>query len=99
VGAVAARFHRAVAAATAEACARLAEAGAPARAVLSGGVWQNRVLLEAALAALAARGLVALRPRVLPPNDGGVAFGQAAAVAAVEGRRAPGWRPRAEAEG
>jgi hydrogenase maturation protein HypF len=79
---VSARFHRAVAGATARACARAAEAAGTDRAVLSGGVFQNRLLLECTTAALAASGLSVLTPERVPPNDGGIAYGQAAIAAA-----------------
>jgi hydrogenase maturation protein HypF len=50
--------------------------------VLSGGVFQNRLLLEWTTAACAERRLDVLVPRALPPNDGGIAFGQAAVAIA-----------------
>ena len=50
--------------------------------VLSGGVFQNRTLLERTAALLAGDGLRALVPEQLPPNDGGIAYGQAAVAAA-----------------
>jgi hydrogenase maturation protein HypF len=81
-GAVSARFHAAVATATAEAVSR---AGLDT-AVLSGGVFQNRTLLAATASRLEARGLRVLVPERLPPNDGGVSYGQAAVAA---------WRQRA----
>ena len=43
---------------------------------LGGGVFQNALLLEAAQRALAERHFTVLRPRLLPPNDGGLALGQ-----------------------
>jgi hydrogenase maturation protein HypF len=79
---VSARFHRGVAVATARACARAAEAAGIDRAVLSGGVFQNRLLLERTVAELAASGLRVLTPERVPPNDGGIAYGQAAIAAA-----------------
>ena len=79
---VAARFHNGVGRATARACARIAEAEGTDRVVLSGGVFQNRLLLERTTEALERAGLRVLMPRLLPPNDGGIAFGQAAVAAA-----------------
>jgi hydrogenase maturation protein HypF len=83
VGVVSARFHAAVANATAGACARLADAGGLGIAVLSGGVFQNRLLLERTAAALERAGLRVLTPERLPPNDGQIAFGQVAVAAAL----------------
>jgi hydrogenase maturation protein HypF len=81
---VAARFHNALAAATAAACVRLAEARSVSHVVLSGGVFQNRLLLERTAEGLERRGLRPLIPERLPPNDGGISFGQAAVAAAQE---------------
>jgi hydrogenase maturation protein HypF len=83
VAEVAAKFHNAVAEGTARACAGLARAEGIELAVLSGGVFQNRLLLERTAEALEQAGLRVLVPRLLPPNDGGVAFGQAAVAAAA----------------
>jgi hydrogenase maturation protein HypF len=85
VGLVAARFHNALAAATASACAELAESRGLGTVVLSGGVFQNRLLLERTAAALDGAGLRVLLPRLLPPNDGGIAYGQVAVAAALDG--------------
>ena len=49
--------------------------------VLSGGVFQNRRLLEAVAQGLGEAGLRGLHPQRLPVNDGGIAFGQAAVAA------------------
>jgi hydrogenase maturation protein HypF len=80
--AVSARFHNAVATATAQACADLARRGGLHTAVLSGGVFQNRLLLDRTVDRLAETGLRVLVPERLPPNDGGISFGQAAVAAA-----------------
>jgi hydrogenase maturation protein HypF len=82
---VSARFHAAVAEATAVACARAASEQGVATVVLSGGVFQNRLLLERTAGLLGAAGLRVLVPELLPPNDGGVAYGQAAVAAARGG--------------
>jgi len=79
---VSARMHRALARATAIACAGAAERAGLRRVVLSGGVFQNRLLLEWTTAACAERRLEVLVPRALPPNDGGISFGQAAVAIA-----------------
>lgn len=82
VGALASRFHHAVSEATVEACALAAEQTGSELAVLGGGVFANRRLLEAVEAGLRARGLRVLLPERLPPGDGAVALGQAAVAAA-----------------
>jgi len=84
VAAVSARFHQGVANATAAACARLAAGASVDVAVLSGGVFQNRLLLERTAAALEQAGLRVLAPERLPPNDGQIAFGQVAVAAACD---------------
>jgi hydrogenase maturation protein HypF len=80
--AVGARFHRAVAGATAQACAEAAAARRLDTVVLAGGVWQNRLLLELTTPLLEHAGLRVLVPERLPPNDGAISFGQAAVAAA-----------------
>jgi hydrogenase maturation protein HypF len=84
-GIVAARFHDTVAAATAEAVAAAASARGIGTAVLSGGVFANRLLLEGTAARLRAAGLEVLVPERLPPGDGGIAYGQASVAAAQSG--------------
>ena len=78
VGVVSARFHRALADATARACASIAGRHGLDLVVLSGGVFQNRALLEATAGGVEARGLRVLVHERVPPNDGGIALGQAA---------------------
>ena len=79
---VAMRFHAAVANATTRACAVVAERHGLATVVLSGGVFQNRLLLDSAADALERNGLRVLVPERLPPNDGAISYGQAAVAAA-----------------
>ncbi len=80
--AVAARFHNSLAVVTAAACARTASRQRAETVVLSGGVFQNRRLLEQTRKLLEAVGLRVLTPEALPPNDGGIAYGQLAVAAA-----------------
>ena len=49
---------------------------------ISGGVFCNQIVTELLSRDLEARGLLVLRHRVVPPNDGGLALGQAAVAAA-----------------
>lgn len=84
-GFVAARFHRTLIDAlchTTEAIARHYPISAVA---LSGGVFQNRILLDGVGAALEGRGFRVLRHSQVPANDGGLALGQAAVAAASSG--------------
>ncbi len=81
-GVIARRFHRAIAGATAEACIRMAATHGTEVIVLSGGVFQSRLLLESVWGTLSAAGLRVLVPERLPVNDGGIAYGQAAVAAA-----------------
>ncbi len=77
-----ARFHNGLAAATAKACAAAASERGLDLVVLSGGVFQNRLLLERTAALLDREGLRVLVPERLPPNDGGISYGQLAVAAA-----------------
>lgn len=70
---LAARFH----ATLAEAIVAVARRTGCEHVVLTGGCFQNVLLLEAATARLHRAGFSVLRHRALPPNDGGLAAGQA----------------------
>jgi hydrogenase maturation protein HypF len=83
-GTVAMRFHNGLAACTGAACALLAGRRGLGTVVLSGGVFQNRLLLERTAERLERDGLRVLIPELLPPNDGGIAYGQAAIAAGRE---------------
>jgi len=76
---IAAAFHETVAAGAASACARF---GDPRLVVLSGGTFQNVRLLEATRSRLVADGFRVLTHRRVPPNDGGISYGQAVVAAA-----------------
>jgi hydrogenase maturation protein HypF len=76
VGVIAARFHNAMAEVVVEVARRVRLE----RVVLSGGCFQNRYLLERAVARLEAEGFRPAWPQRVPPNDGGIALGQVVAV-------------------
>jgi hydrogenase maturation protein HypF len=77
VGELAAGFHAAIAAATADLCARVRDDGGPNQVALSGGVFQNVLLLDSLTAGLVARGFSVFRHQQVPCNDGGLSLGQA----------------------
>lgn len=79
---IAGRFHRAVAEALARTCAMARAATGLEAVALSGGVFQNRRLLELLWAMLEADGFRVYTNRQVPPNDGGLSLGQAAVAAA-----------------
>jgi hydrogenase maturation protein HypF len=81
VGPIASGFHAALARATAAACARAAAERGCGTVVLSGGVFQNRRLVEETARRLDRGGLRVLVPEQLPANDGGISYGQAAIAA------------------
>jgi len=79
---IAARFHQGLADGLARLGIDLAQRHGFKRVVLSGGVMQNRLLLEGLAKALRASGLEVLTARRIPANDGGIALGQAVIAAA-----------------
>ena len=76
-GVIAARFHRGVAAMIVEVCGRIRAATGIHAVGLTGGVFQNVLLVQLAVAALEAEGFQVLVHGRVPPNDGGLALGQA----------------------
>lgn len=76
--AIARRFHASVARASVETCVRISGDSGIRRIVLSGGVFQNRLLSELVYTALEENGLQVFTHRLTPPNDGCIALGQAA---------------------
>ena len=64
------------------ACLRAREETGIETTALSGGVFQNTLLLELTESRLQARGFTVLRHRLTAPNDGGICLGQAAAAMA-----------------
>src|SRR5215813_1109837 len=83
---IAARFHRGVAAAIAEVCAALRERSGLGTVALSGGVFQNLLLVGQVVDLLEESGFRVLTHARVPPNDGGISLGQAA-VAGARDRR------------
>jgi hydrogenase maturation protein HypF len=84
---IAARFHNGLAAATVAACQALRETNGLGTVALSGGVFQNLLLLERTVAGLEGTGFRALVHSRVPPNDGGISLGQAAVAGARDRAR------------
>jgi hydrogenase maturation protein HypF len=83
-GRVGARFHRTLRSIAVDACKAVhADRGIRA-VVLSGGVWQNSLLLELTAGSLREGGFEVYTHRRVPPNDGGLALGQVVVAAAKE---------------
>jgi hydrogenase maturation protein HypF len=79
----AAAFHNGFAAALVEAARNACNRHRVAVVALSGGTWQNALLLERVRNALAESGLEVLIHRRVPPNDGGISLGQAVVANAL----------------
>jgi len=75
------RFHLTMAEAIARGAERLAGEDGIRTVALGGGVFQNQLLLGMAVDRLSSLGLEALLPLEVPANDGGISYGQLAAVA------------------
>ena len=82
VDVIAARFHHGVAAMIVEVCLLLRESSGLGTVALSGGVFQNVLLLETAAGRLEGSGFRVLTHSRVPPNDGGISLGQAVVAAA-----------------
>jgi hydrogenase maturation protein HypF len=76
---IAAAFHETIAASAAAEAYALADGCDTV--VLSGGSFQNRRLAASTRARLEAYGFRVLEHRLVPPNDGGISYGQAAVAA------------------
>ncbi len=75
-GVIAAKFHNTLV----EMMVRVAQACGEEKVVLSGGCFQNRYLTERAIQRLREEGFRPYWHQRVPPNDGGIALGQIAAV-------------------
>jgi hydrogenase maturation protein HypF len=79
---IARAFHEAIALAIEQVAVKHAEAEGIRHIVLSGGVFQNSLLLACVKDRLGSYpGLIVLVNRDVPPNDGGISLGQAAVAA------------------
>lgn len=73
-------FHRRLAGMIVSACEKVREETGINTVALSGGVYQNKLLLDYSVTMLEERGFHVLRHHLLPPNDGGISLGQAVAA-------------------
>jgi hydrogenase maturation protein HypF len=83
---IAARFHNGVAVVVEAGCLRLRERHGLTTVALSGGVFQNMLLLNQVLTRLESREFTVLTHSRVPCNDGGISLGQAV-IAAARDRR------------
>ena len=79
---IAGRFHNGMAAMVAAGCLLLRERHGLDTVALSGGVFQNLLLLERVVSRLEAEGFSVLTHSRVPCNDGGISLGQAVVAAA-----------------
>ncbi len=75
---IARAFHRAVASGLMQALSQICARHGLGTVVLSGGVFQNRLLLKELRSLLADEGIQVWTNQQVPPNDGGISLGQAA---------------------
>ena len=73
-------FHQSLAEQISDVCLVVREEKKCSRCVLSGGVFQNTLLLELVSDHLKESGFQVYQHRLIPPNDGGIALGQAVAA-------------------
>jgi hydrogenase maturation protein HypF len=75
---LAARLHNALSDVVVDVCRRLRDEHRLSTVALSGGVFQNSLLVTRCLDGLEGAGFTVLIHRQVPPNDGGISLGQAA---------------------
>lgn len=81
---IAARFHNGVVDLIWHACQRLRESTGISTVALSGGVFQNLLLLSRTVDRLSTTGFRVLTHSRVPTNDGGISLGQAVVAAALD---------------
>lgn len=74
---IARKFHFAIIKMIGEVCRKIAGDYPVDKVVLSGGVFQNRILLEGTTQLLSSQGFNVYTNRRVPANDGGISLGQA----------------------
>jgi hydrogenase maturation protein HypF len=76
-GEISSRFHRTMAEVVVAGCEKVRETGGPATVALSGGTFQNILLLDQTIKLLEEKEFVVHKHERVPANDGGIALGQA----------------------
>ncbi|MGH3086452.1 MAG: carbamoyltransferase HypF [Rubrobacteraceae bacterium] len=84
---VSAKFHRTMAEVVAAGCERVREEFGTSIVALSGGTFQNMLLLEQVITLLEGKGFTVHRHRRAPTSDGGLALGQAVLANAMSEKR------------
>jgi hydrogenase maturation protein HypF len=87
IGMIGARFHRTVAEFTIDICKRARASTGLNEVALSGGVWQNQLLLDLVRDGLGQTGFSVYSHKQVPTNDGGLALGQAVIANHIIARR------------
>jgi hydrogenase maturation protein HypF len=80
---IAAKFHTTLVEIIRSVCGRIRELANLRQVALSGGVFQNTLLLTAVITGLQDDGFTVYTHKLVPPNDGGLCLGQAAVANAI----------------
>jgi hydrogenase maturation protein HypF len=86
IGEISSRFHRTLICLFTDMCVMIGRERELNRVVLSGGVFQNSILLTGLTRALEKKDFKVFSHQQVPTNDGGIALGQAVVAAAKIGR-------------
>ncbi|HEB66274.1 MAG TPA: carbamoyltransferase HypF, partial [Chloroflexi bacterium] len=95
---IAARFHQSVIASVRRAVLEISRARGLDAVALSGGCFQNRILLDGLTRSLRADGLTVYTHHQVPPNDGGISLGQAVIAADLAPTPHPVSPPRGDGD-
>ena len=87
-GMIGGRFHKTIAQIAIDICKQARAKMSLNEVALSGGVWQNQILLDLVINGLKEEGFVVYFHKQVPANDGGLALGQAVTANSVIARRA-----------
>lgn len=86
-GRIGARFHKTIAQIAMDICRQVRAKTDLNEVALSGGVWQNQILLDLVRDGLEEQGFAVYVHRQVPANDGGLALGQAVVANAIARNR------------